>query len=141
MKDIEEFVKTNVKITKQSNGEFGYFPLHCFVEKADGHIDFIVVAGVNSVEDCYKLIAMYVASDCKRIYFAIDFPAGGDMATDFVAVLCTENGDFSAFVRPYNSQTGAVYKRVPHCRRLMHIVRNMRDVSLGVMFKDFVSQN
>lgn len=141
MKNIEEFVDFNIKITKQDNGKFGYFPFHAFVEKKDGTFDVIVIAGVNSVEDCYKLMVKYISDSCKRIYMAIDFPAGGDIPNDFVAVFATEGIDFKAFAIPYDVNTGKVYERLLRSRQMIEIVSHLKSVSLKIMFNNHVSQN
>lgn len=142
MKDIEEFVKKSVKIEyqKQAN-QWGYFPFHCFVEKQNGNFDVIVIAGIESVEDCYKIIAMCIQNNCKRVYMALDFPAGGDIDHDFVAVFATEGIKFDAFAIPYNIHTGEVYQRINHSQRMIEIVTQLRRVSLAFLFENPLSQN
>lgn len=130
MKNIEEFVDFSVKIEKQGNGQFGYFPFHAFVENADGKIDVICIAGVNGVEDCYKLIAKYMDSMAQRIYMALDFPAGLDMKNDFVVVFEIQGTNFNVFAIPYNNIDGTIYERINRSQGLIHIVENLKDVVL-----------
>lgn len=137
MKDIEDFVKTSVDIEfKEESGTYGYYPFHMFVEKKDGHVDIIVIAGVNSVADCYKLMTKYVLESAKRIYMALDFPAMGDMKNDFVAVFVTENTNFDLFAIPYNTIDGTVYERINKGDTLKTICRDLRHVAVNYVIDE-----
>ena len=143
MKDIEDFVKSSVKIEKQSNGEFGYFPFHCFVEKENGGIDMVVLAGVDSVDQCYQLITSYIAGNARRVYIAIDFPARIDIKTDFVAVFECKRAFLNLFAIPYDNKSGEIFDRIKakESRTLIHIVENLKDVAIKFWMKNEFKHN
>lgn len=141
MKDINEFVQATVEIKKQNNGKFGYYPFHVFAERENGECDFIVIADIESIEDCYKIMSMYVANKCKRIYMAIDFPAGGDIKTDFVAVFSSAGKHFDLFAIPYSPEDGTVYEIIPICEQLKRIVSDLRNVAFKIALEQSTSLN
>jgi len=142
MKDIEDFVKTSVDIDYIADRQqYGYFPFHMFVEKQDGAYDFIAIAGVKSVEDCYKLIIKYLHGNAKRVYLAVDFPAALDIKNDFVAVFEIKGENFKIFAIPYNNKSGTIYPRITKSETLYHIVKNLKHVALTYWVMDERKQN
>jgi hypothetical protein len=132
MTDIEDFVKSCVTIDyKKEHGQFAYFPFNMFVEKKDGSVDLIVIASrEGGVLNIYKIMFKYINSGIKRLYVAIDFPAGMDIKNDFVGVisyeLSKEKGkQLDIFAIPYNEKTGEIYKRINRSPHLNMIILNI----------------
>jgi hypothetical protein len=103
MKDVKEFIEKIVEIEwiEQSRC-FGHYPFQVFAEKQDGRIDLSVLDFGGSVGRCYEIAKQYVNIRAKRMFMSLDFPQGGDIVSDFVAVFSVIDGKSSILAIPYD---------------------------------------
>lgn len=104
--NTQEFIEKFVTIDfVESSGCYGHFPFQMFVEKADGSFEADALA-ISGVVNCYRIFVSKLDKKPKSVFMALDFPAGGDIETDFVAVFSFENGAMDILAIPYNPKTG-----------------------------------
>lgn len=107
MKTVEEFVKTMVRIDFVENSEcFGHFPFQLLAETKDGKLEINALALGGDVAACYRRFAKYKNSGAKRVYMSLDFPKGGDIKDDYVAIFSFENNEINLFAIPYKTKDG-----------------------------------
>lgn len=122
MKTVEEFINTMVKIEyiEQSNC-FGHYPFQLFAETKDGGHEMNALALGGDVKACYERFLEYERAGAKRIYLSLDFPKGGDMNKDFVAIITLEDGEIDIFAIPYNVDDGDQFNRIEKSEQLNKI--------------------
>jgi len=104
MKDLQSFITDMVRIEEiESVQAFGHYPFQLMSEGSDDSLT-LAVLDLGDVIPCYKIFAEHLAKGAKRIYMSIDFPAGGDLAEDFVAVFQYENETFNVVALPYDAE-------------------------------------
>ncbi len=123
MKDVNEFVKTCVDITYIEDSEcYGHYPFQLFVEKSDDKIEMCALALGGNVLQCYSKFKEYKKSSAKRIFMSLDFPSGGDIKNDFVAVFSLIDNKIGIFAIPYNPDNGKIHKRIDISDHLIGIL-------------------
>lgn len=119
MKNKEEFAEDMVSIQKIDNSDlYGYYPFHLLAETKAGKLEFNALLLGGDVKSCYKRAVDYIKKDAKRIYMALDFPAGGDIENDFVVVYSIENGKLESLAIPYDIHDGKRYEYVTNSKQL-----------------------
>lgn len=104
MKDLQSFITDMVRIEKiESVQAFGHFPFQLLSEGSDEKLT-LGALDLGDVIPCYKIFAEHLAKGAKRIYMSVDFPAGGDLVEDFVAVFQYENETFNVIALPYDAE-------------------------------------
>lgn len=128
MKNVKQFVKALVKIEfDEGEKEFGFYPFQMWVEDKDGnHILNSLLMG-GRIKEIYKMVNEFYHNGAKRIFLATDFPKGGDIAYDFVAVFSVIGKETELFAIPYNPQTGERYPEVHKSTHLDLMLDNFRD--------------
>ncbi len=108
MKTLDEFVKTMVRIEfLEDENCYGHYPFQLFVETKDETFEMCALALGGDVLSCYRKFGEYKNDDAKRIYLSLDFPSGGDIENDFVAIFSMENDKIDLFAIPYSTKDGA----------------------------------
>lgn len=107
MKTTAEFIERLVTIDfREDDNCFGYYPFHLFVETVDGKFELNALDLAGDVLSCYRRARHYVRLNAKSLFLSIDFPAGGDIEHDFVAVISVVGNVISAVALPYETKTG-----------------------------------
>ena len=131
MKTVEEFVKSMVKIEFIEDSEcYGHYPFQLFAETKDGKFEMNTLALGGDVESCYGKFSEYKSNDAKRMYMSLDFPKGGDIKDDFVAIFSFENGDINLFAIPYNVEDGKILDIIKISEHLDYIKTQLIDYSI-----------
>ena len=113
MKDLKEFVEQLVKIEFLDHcNAFGFYPFQMYVEHQDGKATICALDLGGDVRAVYKAFADFYEEPAKRIYLAVDFPAGGDMINDFVCMIGYENNEFTLYAIPYSVETGETFSEI-----------------------------
>ena len=126
MKTIEEFVKSMVKIEFiEDSNCFGHYPFQLFCENKDGGFEINALALGGDVASCYRRFAEYKKGGAKRIYLSLDFPKGGDIKNDYVAIYTFENDKIDLFAIPYEIEDGKSFDIVKNSGQLDLIKQQM----------------
>jgi len=119
MKTVEEFVKTMVKIEFiEDSNCFGHYPFQLFCENKDGGFEINTLALGGDVSSCYRRFSEYKKQNAKRIYLSLDFPKGGDIDNDYVAIYAFENNELSLFAIPYEIKDGKTFDTIKNSTQL-----------------------
>lgn len=119
MKNLEEFIESLVKIEYIENSNcFGHYPFQMFVETNDGNFELNSLALGGDVEACYNRFAHYIINKAKRVYLSLDFPQGGDITNDFVAIFSFENGEINIIAIPYQESDGKSFEIIKESKHL-----------------------
>lgn len=113
MKDLKEFVEQLVKIEFLDHcNAFGFYPFQMYIEDKDekGIMASLDLGG--DIRAVYKVFADSYNENPKRLYLAVDFPAGGDMINDFVCIIGYEKQEITLFAIPYNVETGETLSEI-----------------------------
>jgi hypothetical protein len=134
MKNTEEFIKSLVKIDEIEDGMFGHYPFSMVIEKEDGGLEIAALA-LNGVIPVYMRVAVERVKGFKKIFLAVDFPKGGDMTEDFVAVFTVEADSTSLVAIPYNPDNGEVYDQITESEQLTMVLSQFKSLSGDVELK------
>lgn len=119
MNTVEEFVKTMVKIEFiEDSNCFGHYPFQLFCENKDGGFEINALALGGDVSSCYRRFSEYKKQNAKRIYLSLDFPKGGDIDNDYVAIYAFENNELSLFAIPYEIKDGKTFDTIKNSTQL-----------------------
>ena len=119
MKNVQNFVTDLVKIDYVEQSDcFGHYPFQMFVEKKEGGFELNALALGGNVNSNYLRFREYLKAKAKRIYLSLDFPAGGDIENDFVAIFSYENGKYNLFAIPYETQEGKTFLEITKSEQL-----------------------
>jgi len=122
MKTIEEFVKLMVKIDFIEDEKcYGHYPFQLFVETKDNKFEINALALGGDVASCYRRFAEYKNNGAKRIYLSLDYPKGGDIDDDYVAIFSFEDGVINLFAIPYKVEDGKVLDYIKDSTQLDRI--------------------
>jgi len=122
MKSVEEFMKIMVKIEFiEDSGSFGHYPFQLFCENKGGGFEINALALGGDVASCYRRFSEYKKQDAKRIYLSLDFPKGGDIENDFVAIFSFEDGELKLFAIPYKTEDGKTFDTIKNSSHLEYI--------------------
>jgi len=125
MNTVEEFVESMVKIDFIENSNcYGHYPFQLFVETKDNKFEINALALGGDVASCYRRFAEYKNNGAKRVYLSLDFPKGGDINNDYVAIFSFEDGVFDLFAIPYNIEDGEVLDYIKDSAQLNNIKSN-----------------
>ena len=106
MKTVEDFIKSLVSIDyMEERKEYGHYPFQLAAETPSGGLEINALA-VDDVRICYSRAKKYVTENANWLFMSVDFPAGGDIHSDFVAVFSVVGKTTSLIIIPYNCQTG-----------------------------------
>lgn len=72
----------------------------------------------------------------KEFAFLFDFPKGGDMEEDFVAVFTVEKDETSLIAIPYNPDNGEVYEQITESSHLAMVLEQFQSLSGGIQEKE-----
>ena len=126
MKTVEEFVKSMVKIEFiEDSNCFGHYPFQLLCENKDGGLEINALALGGDVASCYRRFAEYKNNDAKRIYLSLDFPSGGDIENDYVAIFVFENNEINLFAIPYEIEEGKTFEIIKESSHLDKIKAQM----------------
>ena len=127
MKTVEEFIKSmvNIEFIEDSNC-FGHYPFQLLCENNEGGLELNALALGGGVASCYRRFAEYKNNGAKRIYLSLDFPKGGDIENDFVAIFTYENNKIELFAIPYEIEEGKTFDRVTNSDHLDKIKAQMK---------------
>ena len=113
MKDLKEFVDQLVKIEYLDHcSAFGFYPFQMFIEHQDDKSTFASLDLGGDIRAVYKAFTDYYKENPKRIYLAVDFPAGIDIVNDFVCIIGYEDSLFTIYAIPYNAETGETFSDI-----------------------------
>lgn len=129
MENIEEFVKALVKIDFVEQSEcYGHYPFQMFAKTEDGQNHILALALGGDVATCYLKFKDYQNKGAKQIYMSVDFPAGGDIKNDFVAVFYFENDELKVFAIPYEPETGKILDRITESTHLTLLINQLKSI-------------
>ncbi len=129
MKTLEEFVNQFVKLEIiEDTNCFGLYPFPMVVETKEGAIELNSLALGGDVLSCYKRVKTYKKTEASKIFMALDFPKGGDIANDFVVVYSIVNNEISIFALPYNTENGEMYERIDNSETLTKILTQFKEI-------------
>ncbi|MGC2239153.1 MAG: hypothetical protein WA584_23560 [Pyrinomonadaceae bacterium] len=84
--------------------ETGHHPFYLIAEQANDEMAMVAM-DLNDVHLVYAWVLKYVLNNAKKIYFTMDFPAGKDIKTDFVAVHFKKNDEpWEILLLPYDEK-------------------------------------
>jgi hypothetical protein len=119
MKTLEEFITSMVKIEfVEDSNCFGHYPFQLFCENKDSEFEINALLLGGDVESCYRRFSDYKKDDAKRIYLSLDFPSGGDIENDFVAIFSLENNEVNLYAIPYETEEGKTFDMIKNSSQL-----------------------
>ncbi len=126
MKTVEEFVKTMVKVDFIEDSEcYGHYPFQLFAETKDSKFEINALALGGDVASYYRRFAEYKNNGAKRIYLSLDFPKGGDITEDYVAVFSFENDKIELFAILYKVEDGKILETIKNSTHLDKVKSDM----------------
>ena len=122
MKTVSEFEKELVKIEYIEQSEcFGHYPFQLVCENKKGGIELNALALGGDVAACYRRFAEYKCQGAKRIYMSLDFPKGGDIENDYVAIFSFEDDKLSVYAILYEVERGERIYTITESKQLDRI--------------------
>lgn len=122
MKDLKEFVDTLVKIEYLDHClSFGFYPFQMYVEDKDEKGIMCSLDLGGDVRAVYHAFAEHYNKNPKRMYLAVDFPAIGDILSDFVCIIAYEKEEMNLYAIPYSVETGETFSEDRHAEILNKI--------------------
>lgn len=119
----EEFIETLVEIDVQEDGTFGHYPFQAIAKNSEGKLTMAALALGGDVKSCYQALRKLWREEGNEIvHMSIDFPAIGDIDTDFVFVVTIENDALSALAIPYNPENGKISEYITESKTLSDII-------------------
>ena len=113
MKNLKEFVDQLVKIEFLDHcNAFGFYPFQMFVEDKEEKVSLCALDLGGEIGKVYQAFAEYYKEKPKRIYLAVDFPAVGDIESDFVCIIAAEKDVFTINALPYSPNTGEQFTAI-----------------------------
>ena len=113
MKDLKEFAEKLVKIEFLDHcNAFGFYPFQMYVENQEEKATMCALDLGGDIRAVYKAFSDFYKENPKRIYLAVDFPAGMDIINDFVCVVAYEKEEFLIYAIPYNTETGETFSEI-----------------------------
>jgi hypothetical protein len=88
---------------------FGHYPFQLFCENKSGDFEMGSLALGGDVASCYRVFGKHIKGDAKRVYLSLDFPKGGDIENDYIAIFTFENGVINVFAIPYDTEDGKTF--------------------------------
>ena len=126
MKSVEEFVKTMVKVEFIEDCNcFGHYPFQLMCENRDGGLSITALALGGDVASCCMKFSEYKNQGAKRIYLSLDFPKGGDIENDYIAIFSFEGNDIGLFAIPYDTANGKTFDIIKSSTQLDLIKKQM----------------
>lgn len=126
MKDLKEFIEKFVKIEYLDHCKsYGLYPFQMFVEDKEGKNNIVSLNLGGEIEKVYHAFMDYYKDSPKRIYMAVDFPAGIDMKNDFVCVFVYELDVLTVYAIPYKIKTGKVLPEIYESELLSMIKKDI----------------
>jgi len=119
--DLNTFKEKLVAIDLQEDGKYGHYPFQLQAESPEGKLELCALMLGGDVESCYRKFIEYHRKGFDNIFMSIDFPAGGDIPTDFVVVLAKEDNKPSICAIPYDSATGEIFPEIGKSAQLAMI--------------------
>lgn len=128
MKTKEDFIKSMVNIEYiEDEGVYGHYPFQLFSETKNGDFEINSLALGGDVKSCYLRFLEYKNEGSKRIYLSLDFPQGGDIENDFVAILSFENDNLDLIALPYRTEDGKILDIITNSTHLDLIESQLRN--------------
>ena len=113
MKNVKEFVDQLVKIEFLDHcNAFGFYPFQMFVEDKEEKVTLCALDLGGEIGKVYQAFAEYYKEKPKRIYLALDFPAVGDIESDFVCIIAYEKDVLTISALPYSANTGERFEQI-----------------------------
>ncbi len=113
MKDLKEFAEKLVKIEYLDHcNAFGFYPFQMYVENQEEKATMCALDLGGDIRAVYKAFSDFYKENPKRIYLAVDFPAGMDIINDFVCVVAYEKEEFLIYAIPYNTENGETFSEI-----------------------------
>lgn len=119
MKNVNEFIDSLVKISLiEDCDNYGHYPFQLIAETKDGGLEINALALGGDVNACYKRVRDYIKNEARKVYLSLDFPKGGDIENDFIAIFSFDDGETSVLAIPYNIETGERYETIHKSEQL-----------------------
>lgn len=113
MKDLKEFVDQLVKIEFLDHcNTYGFYPFQMVVEDKEGKLNMVSLDLGGDIRAVYTAFNDYFKENPKRIYLAVDYPAGMDIINDFVCVIGYEKEQFTLYAIPYSLESGETLSEI-----------------------------
>lgn len=126
MKDLKEFEDKLVKIEFIDHCQsYGMYPFQMFIEDKDGKFTLASLDLGGDVRMVYIAFAKHYKEGCNRIYIAVDFPAVGDIESDFVCIIAAEKDIFTIKALPYSPNTGEQFTAITKSITLDKILNDL----------------
>lgn len=126
MKTIDEFIEKLVTIEVIRDEMYGHYPFQ-IVSDNDSGIRIGALA-VNDIRACYDAFHVEQTKGCKSVFMSVDFPGGGDIKNDFVAVFAMKDEEVSVLAIPYNPETGEIFDRITESTLLDSILKEAKQI-------------
>ena len=124
----DKFIDSMVDIAWVEQSEsYGHYPFQLYVQTEDGKIELHALALGGDVAGCYMHVKKYRNANAKKIFLALDFPAGGDIKDDFVAVCSVVDGKSECVCIPYDPKTGDVKPVIKEGEQLQLVLSQFND--------------
>lgn len=132
MNTIQDFITNLVKVEYiEDNSAYGHYPFQLFVETNDGKFDMNALYLGGDIAAVYRRVKLYVNCGAKKIFLSVDFPAGADIKSDFIAVFSIINGELDSLAIPYNPLTGIVYNQLQNTAMMIMINSQFKTLTLN----------
>ena len=112
IENVNEFVEKLVNIDRIDGEDYGHYPFQMLVETKDGSNEMNALALGGDVEACYRRFREYKNNEAKKIFLSLDFPSGGDIENDFVAVFSFVDNKVELIAIPYSPETGETFEKI-----------------------------
>lgn len=106
-------------------GSFGFYPFQMFVEDKEEKVTLCALDLGGEIGKVYQAFAEYYKEKPKRIYLAVDFPAVGDIESDFVCIIVAEKDIFTIKALPYSANTGEQFTAITKSITLDKILNDL----------------
>jgi hypothetical protein len=129
MTTTKEFIEQLVDIQYvESSNCYGHYPFQLFVETNEEKFEMNALMLGGDVLACYNRVRHYVKIGSKKIFLSVDFPAGGDITNDFVAVFSILEGVVVSLAIPYDANVGTIYKQVLFSEQMKFIESQFKKI-------------
>ena len=123
---IKDFEEVCGDLYEKEENVFCHMPFHIYTlnRNREVNIKSLFVSDVREVLS--EMVKIRSKGQYKKIYCSIDFPASGDIHSDFIAFFDIEGPYCTVYAKPYDEDTGEFFEYITYSKTLTDIKKMMQ---------------
>lgn len=131
MKTTQDFIDALVKVEFIEDSKmFGHYPFQLAAEGKDERLNIGALFLGGDVLSVYRAAKTQIQEGATKLFLSCDFPAVGDIKTDFIAVFTYQGGALSSLAIPYDPQTGVCFEKIINSTAMQMLEADFRKIAM-----------